>query len=78
MKKVLSANEAVAHAAYAAGINVASSYPGTPSTEILENLKQFPEIYAEWSVNEKVGCEVAIGASLAGARSMTTMKHVGL
>ncbi|MBR4748261.1 MAG: indolepyruvate ferredoxin oxidoreductase subunit alpha [Abditibacteriota bacterium] len=78
MKKVLSANEAVAHAAYAAGINVASSYPGTPSTEIMENLKQFPEIYAEWSVNEKVGCEVAIGASFAGARSMTTMKHVGL
>ncbi len=78
IKKVLSANEAVAHAAYAAGINVASSYPGTPSTEIMENLKQFPEIYAEWSVNEKVGCEVAIGASLAGARSMTTMKHVGL
>ncbi len=78
IKKILSANEAVAHAAYAAGINVASSYPGTPSTEIMENLKQFPEIYAEWSVNEKVGCEVAVGASLAGARSMTTMKHVGL
>lgn len=77
-KKILSGNEAVAHAAYANGINVVSSYPGTPSTEIMETLKKFPEIYAEWSVNEKVGMEVAIGASIAGARSMTTMKHVGL
>ena len=77
-KKVLSGNEAIAHAAYAAGVAVASAYPGTPSTEILENLAKFPEIYSEWAVNEKVAMEVAIGASLAGARALTTMKHVGL
>lgn len=78
-RKVLSGNEAIAHGAYAAGVMVASAYPGTPSTEILENVaKRFPEIYCEWAVNEKVAMEVAIGASLAGARAMTTMKHVGL
>lgn len=77
-KKVLSGNEAIAHGAYAAGITVASAYPGTPSTEILENVAKFPEIYCEWAVNEKVGMEVVIGASFAGARSLTTMKHVGL
>ncbi|NLN78664.1 MAG: indolepyruvate ferredoxin oxidoreductase subunit alpha [Armatimonadetes bacterium] len=77
-KKVLSGNEAIAHGAYAAGITVASAYPGTPSTEILENIAKFPEIYCEWAVNEKVGMEVVIGASFAGARSLTTMKHVGL
>jgi len=76
--KVLSGNEACAHAAFVSGINVASSYPGTPSTEIMENIGKFPEIYAEWAVNEKVGMEVAVGASIVGARSMTTMKHVGL
>lgn len=77
-KKVLSGNEAIAHGAYAAGITVASAYPGTPSTEILENVAKFPEIYCEWAVNEKVGMEVVIGASFAGARTLTTMKHVGL
>lgn len=78
-KKVLSGNEAIAHGAYAVGVAVASAYPGTPSTEILENVaKRFPDIYCEWAVNEKVAMEVAIGASLAGARAMTTMKHVGL
>lgn len=77
-KKVLSGNEAIAHGAYAAGITVASAYPGTPSTEILENIAKFPEIYCEWAVNEKVGMEVVIGASFAGARTLTTMKHVGL
>ncbi|MBQ7257045.1 MAG: indolepyruvate ferredoxin oxidoreductase subunit alpha [Abditibacteriota bacterium] len=77
-KKILSGNEAVAYSAYVNGINVLSSYPGTPSTEIPEIIgKKFPEIYAEWSVNEKVGTEVAVGASIAGARSMTTFKHVG-
>lgn len=77
-KKILSGNEAVAYSAYKNGINVLSSYPGTPSTEIPEIIgKNFPEIYAEWSVNEKVGTEVAVGASIAGARSMTTFKHVG-
>ncbi len=77
-KKVLSGNEAIAHAAWAAGVQVAAAYPGTPSTEILENVAKFPDIYCEWSVNEKVGMEVAIGASFSGARALTTMKHVGL
>jgi indolepyruvate ferredoxin oxidoreductase alpha subunit len=77
-KKVLSGNEAIAHGAYAAGVAVASAYPGTPSTEILENIVNFPEIYCEWAVNEKVAMEVAIGASFAGARALTAMKHVGL
>lgn len=77
-RKVLSGNEAIAHGAYAAGVEVASSYPGTPSTEILENLSKYTDIYSEWAVNEKVAMEVAIGASFAGARAMTTMKHVGL
>lgn len=76
--KVLSGNEAIAHGAYAAGVQVAAAYPGTPSTEILENLAKFPDIYCEWSVNEKVAMEVCIGASFAGARSLVTMKHVGL
>lgn len=77
-RKLLSGNEAIAHAAYAAGVQVAAAYPGTPSTEILENTARFPGIYCEWSVNEKVAMEVVIGASFAGARAMTTMKHVGL
>lgn len=77
-RKVLSGNEAIAHGAYAAGVTVASAYPGTPSTEILENVAKFPEIYSEWAVNEKVAMEVVIGASFAGARALTAMKHVGL
>ncbi|MCE5323532.1 indolepyruvate ferredoxin oxidoreductase subunit alpha [bacterium] len=77
-KKILSGNEAIAHGAYAGGVGVASAYPGTPSTEILENVSKFEEIYCEWAVNEKVGMEVVIGASFAGARSLTAMKHVGL
>ncbi len=79
MKKILSANEAVAHAAAQAGCIVASAYPGTPSTEILENIAKFKEtVKCEWAVNEKVAMETAIGASMAGARSLTAMKHVGL
>ena len=79
MKKFLSANEAVAHAAAQAGCVVASAYPGTPSTEILENIAKFKDtIRCEWAVNEKVAMETAIGASIAGARSLTAMKHVGL
>lgn len=79
MKKLLSANEAVAHAAAQAGCVVASAYPGTPSTEILENIAKFKStIKCEWAVNEKVAMETAIGASIAGARSLTAMKHVGL
>ncbi len=79
MKKFLSANEAVAHAAAQAGCVVASAYPGTPSTEILENIAKFKDtIRCEWAVNEKVAMETAIGASMAGARALTAMKHVGL
>ena len=78
MKKLLSGNEAVARGAWEAGVNVVSAYPGTPSTEILENLAKYQEIYAELATNEKVGLEVAAGASFAGARALTCMKHVGL
>lgn len=78
MKKVLSGNEAFARAAYEAGVGVVSSYPGTPSTEITENVSHYKEIYTEWATNEKVGLEVAIGASLGGKRAMSCMKHVGL
>jgi indolepyruvate ferredoxin oxidoreductase alpha subunit len=73
-----SGNEAVARAAWDAGVRVASAYPGTPATEILEYLSRYPDLYSEWSVNEKVSLEVAIGASLAGGRSFCAMKHVGL
>jgi len=79
MKKIMSGNEAIARGAYEAGVKVAAAYPGTPSTEILENVAQeYKEIYAEWSPNEKVALEVAYGASMAGARAMACMKHVGL
>lgn len=71
-------NAAIARGAYEAGVKVSAAYPGTPSTEISENLVNYPEIYCEWSPNEKVACEVAIGASMAGVRSMCSMKHVGL
>ena len=78
-KKLLSANEAVACGAAQAGCVVASAYPGTPSTEILENIVKFKDtVKCEWAVNEKVAMETAIGASMAGARALTTMKHVGL
>jgi len=78
MIKMLSGNEAVARGAWEAGIAVASAYPGTPSTEILEDLAHYPNIYAEWAPNEKVAVDVAIGAAYAGKRSMAAMKHVGL
>ncbi|OGP55429.1 MAG: indolepyruvate ferredoxin oxidoreductase subunit alpha [Deltaproteobacteria bacterium RBG_13_52_11b] len=79
MKKVMTGNEAIARGAFEAGVKVAAAYPGTPSTEIMETLgKEYKEIYAEWSPNEKVALEVAIGASLAGARAMSSMKHVGV
>lgn len=77
-RKWLSGNEALALGAYEAGVQVASGYPGTPSTEILENLATYKEVYTEWAPNEKVGLEVAIGASFAGVRALATMKHVGL
>lgn len=78
MKKLMLGNAAVARGAYEAGVSVVSSYPGTPSTEITENIVKYQDIYAEWAPNEKVAAEVAIGASIAGARSMSCMKHVGL
>ncbi len=78
MKKMMSGNEAIARGAYEAGCTVASAYPGTPSTEILENIANYKEIYCEWAPNEKVATEVVSGASIAGARAITTMKHVGL
>jgi indolepyruvate ferredoxin oxidoreductase alpha subunit len=77
-KMLLSGNEAIARGAFEAGATVGTGYPGTPSTEILESFTGYPGVYTEWSVNEKVAFEVAIGASLAGARTLVTMKHVGL
>jgi indolepyruvate ferredoxin oxidoreductase alpha subunit len=71
-------NDAVARGLYEAGVTIASSYPGTPSTEITETVAKYPEIYAEWAPNEKVAAEVAIGASIMGSRSFAAMKHVGL
>lgn len=74
----MSGNEAIALGAFEAGVNVASGYPGTPSTEIMENLSRYEGVYTEWAPNEKVGLEVAIGACFAGARALATMKHVGV
>ncbi|MCI9081927.1 MAG: indolepyruvate ferredoxin oxidoreductase subunit alpha [Lachnospiraceae bacterium] len=71
-------NEAIARGAYEAGVKVSAAYPGTPSTEISENIVKYDEIYAEWSPNEKVAAEVAIGASISGVRAMASMKHVGV
>ena len=76
--KLLTGNEAIARGAYEAGIKVATAYPGTPSTEILENITHYSQIYCQWSVNEKVAMEVASGSSIAGARTLVAMKHVGL
>ncbi|MBQ1390465.1 MAG: indolepyruvate ferredoxin oxidoreductase subunit alpha [Firmicutes bacterium] len=78
MKLLLTGDEAIARGAWEAGVRHASAYPGTPSTEILENLATYDEIYAEWANNEKVAMESAIGASMAGVRSMASMKHVGV
>lgn len=78
MKELLLGNEAVARGLYEAGVTVVSSYPGTPSTEITEAAAKYDEIYCEWASNEKVGVEVASGASIGGARSFSAMKHVGL
>ncbi len=78
MKKLMLGNEAVARGLYEAGVSIASSYPGTPSTEITETIAKFDDVYSEWAPNEKVALEVAFGASLAGKRSVCAMKHVGL
>ena len=78
-KILLSGNEAVARGAFEAGVRVATAYPGTPSTEILENVVKYKDhIYCEWSPNEKVAVEVGLGASFGGARTLTAMKHVGV
>lgn len=77
-KKIMLGNEAIARGAYEAGVKVSAAYPGTPSTEISENIVKYPEIYAEWSPNEKVAMEVAIGASVSGVRALVSMKHVGV
>ncbi|MBR1524792.1 MAG: indolepyruvate ferredoxin oxidoreductase subunit alpha [Lachnospiraceae bacterium] len=77
-KEIMLGNAAIARGAWEAGVKVSAAYPGTPSTEISENIVKYPEVYAEWSPNEKVAAEVAIGASLAGVRAMVSMKHVGL
>ena len=80
MKKLLTGNEAIARGAYEAGIRYATAYPGTPSTEILENMAKHykNDILAEWAPNEKVALEASMGASIAGARTMAAMKHVGV
>ena len=76
--KIMLGNEAVARGAYEAGVKVSAAYPGTPSTEISEYISTYRDIYSEWSPNEKVAAEVAIGASISGVRAMVSMKHVGL
>jgi indolepyruvate ferredoxin oxidoreductase alpha subunit len=77
-RTMLSGNEAIARGAFEAGVRVASAYPGTPSTEILENITQYPTIDASWAPNEKVALEVGIGASFGGGRALVAMKHVGV
>ena len=76
--EILSGNEAIARGAWEAGVKLAAAYPGTPSTEILEELAEYKDVYSEWSPNEKVAMEVGIGASMAGGRALVCMKHVGL
>ena len=78
MQKLLSGNEAIAQGAWEAGVRVGVGYPGTPSTETLENLSTYDDVYCEWSPNEKVALEVALGSAMGGARSLVTMKHVGV
>ncbi|MGB5824734.1 MAG: thiamine pyrophosphate-dependent enzyme [Proteocatella sp.] len=77
-KTILTGNQAIARGFYEAGGQIATSYPGSPTVEILESIKQYPQIYSEFSINEKVAVEVAIGSSMNGSRSMTSMKHVGV
>src|SRR6266545_4348701 len=78
MKEILSGNEAISRGAFEAGIKVATAYPGTPSTEILENIANYKAIDSSWAPNEKVALEVGIGASFGGARALVAMKHVGV
>src|SRR5512139_1680117 len=78
MKRMLSGNEAIALGAFEGGVRYAAAYPGTPSTEILENLGTYKGVVAEWSANEKVAFDNALGAALSGARALAAMKHVGV
>jgi indolepyruvate ferredoxin oxidoreductase alpha subunit len=78
VKELMSGNEAIARGAYECGVRFAAGYPGTPSTEIMESFATYPDVYAEWSPNEKVAMEVGLGAALAGAKAMVVMKHVGV
>lgn len=78
LKTLMSGNEAIARGAWEAGVRFASAYPGTPSTEILENIARYREVRSQWSVNEKTALEAALGASLGGVRTLCAMKHVGL
>jgi len=78
LKVLMSGNEAIARGAYEVGVRFAAAYPGTPSTEILEEFCKYENVYAEWSTNEKVAVEVTIGAALAGEKAMAVMKHVGV
>lgn len=78
MKRLLSGNEAIARGAYESGVRVGTAYPGTPSTEILENLSTYAGVRTLWAPNEKVALETALGAAYAGARTLVAMKHVGL
>lgn len=78
MKRLMSGNQAIARGAYEGGVRVATGYPGTPSSEILEHAVEFKQIKAQWAPNEKVALEVGAGASMAGARTLVTMKHVGI
>lgn len=77
-KKILTGNEAISRGFWEAGGTIASSYPGSPTVQILDSLKQYEEIYSDWGTNEKVAIEIAMGGSIAGARSMVSMKHVGI
>jgi len=77
-KKILTGNEAVARGFFEGGGIVASSYPGSPTVQILDSLKQYEEIFSKWGTNEKVAMEIAMGGSIAGAPSMVSMKHVGV
>ena len=77
-KELMSGNEAIARGVYEAGVRFAAAYPGTPSTEIMEEFAKYDGVYAEWAPNEKVAVEVAIGAALGGAKALAVMKHVGV
>jgi indolepyruvate ferredoxin oxidoreductase, alpha subunit len=77
-KRILTGNEAISRSFYEAGGVIASSYPGSPTVEVIEKTKEYKEVYSEFSTNEKVALEVAIGGSFAGVRSMAVMKHVGV